>query len=547
MKPTPNELAILAHEIARVYGTLEEWMIRRIVQRLMDGAPDLPAEVEDWRIEKILASASFRRESVAVMRKVLGDIPPQVDRMLYHTARESVDGGDGATLQEAWERGLIRNMPQPEMAAKTTFMIEKLKEQALDRMNLVNTSMLTSAQQKYINTLNVAAGFMLSGESPHVAMKTATRQLVKDGLTGFYDRAGRQWEPQSAVEMILRTTGNSAANQAAFTRMDEVGCDVIVVSSHLGARPKCSLVQGKLFSRSGTTKTVKDKHGAVWQVGDWNKTSYGEPDGILGINCRHHIGMFFDGLSENKQEQIDETKNRERYEQEQKQRKLERELRKAKRERDVAKEIGDEDGARLANRKARAKSKELRDHIAEFDLRRSKVRERYQVSAASLLEHSSRSIVQRDMASGMRRSIHTPLTVEEIESIKHDVEAIKADQRVFVFAQNSNTGYLDAEDLIIVGSNVFPSLDDSLHPRDRMSTRAVLAHEYYGHRAYRNSPLPRGSWQDEFRASYMAAKNAPGLIREDRVYLIQDALYRAKEQGVTIRWNKFIREVLHGK
>lgn len=377
MKPTPNELAILAHEIARVYGTLEEWMIRRIVQRLMDGAPDLPAEVEDWRIEKILASASFRRESVAVMRKVLGDIPPQVDRMLYHTARESVDGGDGATLQEAWERGLVRNMPQPEMAAKTTFMIEKLKEQALDRMNLVNTSMLTSAQQKYINTLNVAAGFMLSGESPHVAMKTATRQLVKDGLTGFYDRAGRQWEPQSAVEMILRTTGNSAANQAAFTRMDEVGCDVIVVSSHLGARPKCSLVQGKLFSRSGTTKTVKDKNGAVWQVGDWNKTSYGEPDGILGINCRHHIGMFFDGLSENKQEQIDETKNRERYEQEQKQRKLERELRKAKRERDVAKEIGDEDGARYANAKVRAKSKELRSHIEEFDLRRSRVRERY--------------------------------------------------------------------------------------------------------------------------------------------------------------------------
>lgn len=395
MKPTPNELAILAHEIARVYGTLEEWMIRRIVQRLMDGAPDLPAEVEDWRIEKILASASFRRESVAVMRKVLGDIPPQVDRMLYHSARESVDGGDGATLQEAWERGLIRNMPQPEMAAKTTFMIEKLKEQALDRMNLVNTSMLTSAQQKYINTLNVAAGFMLSGESPHVAMKTATRQLVKDGLTGFYDRAGRQWEPQSAVEMILRTTGNSAANQAAFTRMDEVGCDVIVVSSHLGARPKCSLVQGKLFSRSGTTKTVKDKNGAVWQVGDWNKTSYGEPDGILGINCRHHIGMFFDGLSENKQEQIDETKNRERYEQEQKQRKLERELRKAKRERDVAKEIGDEDGARYANAKVRAKSKELRSHIEEFDLRRSRVRERYYASP----------LIQKGLGSGDKKSL----------------------------------------------------------------------------------------------------------------------------------------------
>jgi len=204
--------------------------------------------------------------------------------------------------------------------------------------------------------------------------------------------------------MILRTTGNSAANQAAFTRMDEVGCDVIVVSSHLGARPKCSLVQGKLFSRSGTTKTVKDKNGAVWQVGDWNKTSYGEPDGILGINCRHHIGMFFEGLSENKQEQVDETKNRERYEQEQKQRKLERELRKAKRERDVAKEIGDEDGARYANAKVRAKSKELRSHIEEFDLRRNRVRERYFASPSFTISGST--IETRNAAEGTAPAIY---------------------------------------------------------------------------------------------------------------------------------------------
>jgi|LFRM01.2.fsa_nt_gb uncharacterized caspase-like protein len=311
------------------------------------------------------------------MRRVLNDVPPQIEKMLYHIAKASVQGGDGAILQEAWERGLIRQMPEPHQAAKTTFMLAKLKEQALDKMNLVNTSMLTSAQQQYINTLNKAAGFISSGESPIVAMKTATRSLVNEGLTGFVDRSGRVWEPQSAVEMILRTTGNSTANQAAFTRMDEVGADIIIVSSHLGARPKCALVQGRLFSRSGTVSTAKDKNGKTWPVGDWNKTSYGEPDGILGINCRHHIGMFFDGLSENLQKEIDESENQERYKQEQKQRKLERELRKAKRERDVAKEIGDEDTARRANRKARAKSKELRDHIEEHDLRRSRVRERY--------------------------------------------------------------------------------------------------------------------------------------------------------------------------
>ena len=80
-----------------------------------------------------------------------------------------------------------------------------------------------------------------------------------------------------------------------------------------------------------------------------------------------------------------------------------------------------------------------------------------------------------------------------------------------------------------------------------MRIRAVLAHEYYGHRENRGTPLPQGSWADEFRASYMAAKNTPNLTVEDIRHLILDALERAKEAGVTIRHNAFIRRVLYGR
>ncbi|MDE7280889.1 MAG: hypothetical protein K2N36_04010, partial [Ruminiclostridium sp.] len=52
-------------------------------------------------------------------------------------------------------------------------------------------------------------------------------------------------------------------------------------------------------------------------------------------------------------------------------------------------------------------------------------------------------------------------------------------------------------------------------------------------------------WADEFRASYMAAKNAPGLTDEDRQYLIMDAISRAQEAGVPIRYNDFMRRVLY--
>ena len=143
------------------------------------------------------------------------------------------------------------------------------------------------------------------------------------------------------------------------------------------------------------------------------------------------------------------------------------------------------------------------------------------------------------------------LTAEEIEELKKDIEAIGADAGIFRFncEECARTSYLSELDTVFVKGDVLPDMDNgSPHPRDLMSARAVLAHEYYGHRAYKNAKiqLPAGSWNDDFRASYMAAKNAPGLSWIDKLYLILDAVKRAKEAGVTIKHNSFIRKVLYG-
>jgi hypothetical protein len=148
-------------------------------------------------------------------------------------------------------------------------------------------------------------------------------------------------------------------------------------------------------------------------------------------------------------------------------------------------------------------------------------------------------------ANGLRRSPLRTLTAAEVEHLKREITAIGADLSVFVFVDFAKTNYSDSYDTIFVGANVFPDVN-SIHPRDLMSERAVLAHEYYGHRTFRNTILPARSWNDEFRASYTAAKTAPNLTVSDRRYLILDALERAREAGVTIKHNEFIRGVLYG-
>ncbi|MCL2016561.1 MAG: hypothetical protein FWG68_09985 [Defluviitaleaceae bacterium] len=148
-------------------------------------------------------------------------------------------------------------------------------------------------------------------------------------------------------------------------------------------------------------------------------------------------------------------------------------------------------------------------------------------------------------SSGLRRSPFTVLSPEEIVYLRAEIVAIGADESVFMFNNGRKTGYSDNDDIIRVRYDVFPS-QNSTHPRDLMSERAVLAHEYYGHRANRGTPLQNGSWNDEFRASYLAAKNAPNLSDDDRRYLILDAAERAKEHGVSIRYNAFMRRLIYG-
>lgn len=152
----------------------------------------------------------------------------------------------------------------------------------------------------------------------------------------------------------------------------------------------------------------------------------------------------------------------------------------------------------------------------------------------------------REMANGMRKSPFIPLSDNDKAHLLEEISAIKANPEHFAFRDGFGTGYSDERDVVFVSSNVFPPSDGSNHPRDLMSERAVLAHEYYGHRENRGTKLPKGSWNDEFRASYTAAKQCPNLTDEDRMYLILDAIERAHEAGVSIRYNSFIRRVLYG-
>ena len=165
--------------------------------------------------------------------------------------------------------------------------------------------------------------------------------------------------------------------------------------------------------------------------------------------------------------------------------------------------------------------------------------------------------IDKNMSNGLRMYGKDPLTDEEINFIKKEIQRIEAFDDVFVFNDKkhlSYTCYNSGKDIVYVGRNVFPDTKyGSFHPRDLMSVGAVLAHEYYGHRTYRQEYLDDVKsgkvstleWEDECRASITAARIGKGLTAMDRSYLIQDAIKRAEEFGQWIELDDFMKEVLY--
>jgi len=160
--------------------------------------------------------------------------------------------------------------------------------------------------------------------------------------------------------MDIRATVKNTALDAQFEVMDKFEQDVFEVSSHPGSRPKCRPWQGKLISRSGRTTEITDINGKKYKVIPLSQTSFGEPDGLFGINCGHRPRGVSDGLFRKSSVEYDDEEDKELYNKVCKQRELERKVRKSKTEADMLEAAGDTEGAKEVRKRAAEQNKQLK-------------------------------------------------------------------------------------------------------------------------------------------------------------------------------------------
>lgn len=358
----------LSLPVVDVYNEIELQILINIAKRLKKHKSLLTEDgIHSWQLEHLNELQSLTQANIVTIAKYSGLSIDKVTEMLKQAGYGTVKQHEG-TLQEAVAAGLLIQPPNVEIEESSALeaILATYQEQAKQTFNLVNTTMLDQSNQAYVDILNRVTGKVLAGvQTPQEALREAVSEWSEKGIPALVDKSGREWTPESYIALVTRSMSNNVANEMQFQRMDEYGSDLIEVSSHMGARPKCFPWQGAIYSRSGNDK----KYPA------FSETSYGEPAGLFGINCRHYATPFIHGISEQRYKQYDESANEQAYELSQKQRYLERRIRKAKRELHMMQAMGDDIGIKQAKQKVNDRFEAMRSFIDDTGRTRRRNRE----------------------------------------------------------------------------------------------------------------------------------------------------------------------------
>lgn len=395
----PSFLDQMSWEMAEVYGAVTD----RILINLAKYFPFIrngqePLDLFEYQARMLAQMGKVTKETVQIIAQSLDGEDEALRGCLEDAILEALRTEE-PKLRRAAKKGLLKGegLLPPEIAPNQMQAFQAYYQQSADKLNLVNTVMLESTQDAYAatvsdviskvqynqNILNIATGEVVTGVSAwNEALGSSVEKMVENGITGFVDHGGHRWKPETYVAMDIRTTVFNTAREAVWERADQYGDDLYQVSSHNGARPLCYPWQGKVISKTDNARIVEDLEGNKVQVYAQSETTYGEPAGLFGINCRHYPMVFVPGYSSIREPEQNEEENAEEYALSQKQRALERQLRNDRRDLEVLK-AQNASPEEIAKQKAKVdkSNKAINDFCDETGRARRRSRERTPIDA----------------------------------------------------------------------------------------------------------------------------------------------------------------------
>lgn len=396
MALTPSQLDKLPEPVIQLMSELQDEIISDICRRIKK--TNLLTPTAEWQLVKAnqltMSSQEVKRRIAAKLK-----ISEKSVKELYTDAVRTAIREDEKIYKFAMADGILSGDYREKLTNYTRSVafsnaLKKGLKNTNGLMRNLTNSAAAAANRQLSDALDLAYLEVASGAfTPREAQFKAVKKLGADGIKCVNYKSGRTDQLDVAVRRAIVTGIGKTCGDLQLGLADEMDCQLVEVSSHLGARPSHAEWQGQIYS------LVK---GHPKYPYFYDATGYGTGDGLCGWNCRHSFFPYFEGISRPANEpNFSRAENAQIYADTQKQRGYERAIRKSKRE------LAALDGARSAENDPIAKAK----YDGEFArksavLKRQEARLSEHLKATGLLPDNSRVRVDGFGKSVSQKAVH---------------------------------------------------------------------------------------------------------------------------------------------
>lgn len=341
-----------ANDFGDVYSALEQ----RIFYILIDGfkrlrpklveANDDPNKILEWRLAALAQMGGLTDQVVKFVSKQTGKSQQAINAIIKQNGLRVAKQMNNQLSQML--KVQPKEISQDTMAVINSYAAQtwrnvnnNVNQQLLSRNYNKNPALKT--YQKIVNktVLDVNVGHKTAKK----ALNDSLAQLHEKGMgLTIKDAAGNNRSVESYVRTTMNTTVARTYNDARMNSMKDFDTVLAVMSSHPAARPACAQIQGQVVCVVSTMDDrYVDGYPSIYDYG------YGDPDGCFGINCRHILYPYVEGVTTNVQKQYDPDQAIANEKVEQKQRYMQRQIRQKKIDLALAKKVGDSSKASQIN------------------------------------------------------------------------------------------------------------------------------------------------------------------------------------------------------
>lgn len=388
--PDPDiDLDKLVEDLGRVlaerYANAEDELLREVAVRAYRDV-DLQfalqmADTDDraglrYAIDRNRALAELAGHRAATLRELQAKALQIVDRLpTRELAQEIVDIASTAGEADAAARiGMASKLPKTTtLTGNASQATTQLALSLQSRLETLNARITRFPQDAYQRIVSLSSTNSILGTTTTLqAQRQAVANFLREGITGFVDKADRRWRIGSYAEMATRTTVARAFNDAATWRMQQSDINLGTIVGSSDACAKCAPWIGRVLSLTGTAGVVTVQHATRDEtvtidvrgtIQDARNAGWGHP------NDRCKIVAYSPGLSIPQAGfKYDEAADKAR----ERQREIEVSIRAAKRDLAVA---PDDLTARRAKNQIKDRQQQLRDHLSATGRQRNNARE----------------------------------------------------------------------------------------------------------------------------------------------------------------------------